>query len=114
MAKLRGVDAKLSRLRAIRKEPADPAHVAELRGALVDKSNFVVADAAEIAGERGLGELALEMVAAFNRFLIDSVETDKICRAKIAIVEALNKMEYDREDVFRAGLRHVQLEPSWG
>jgi HEAT repeat protein len=114
MAKVSGVDAKMNRLRAIRKEPADPAHVVELRGLLGDKSNFVVADAAEIVGNRVLTELASEMVAAFHRFLIDPVETDKLCRAKIAIVEALNKIEYDREDVFRAGLRHVQMEPSWG
>jgi HEAT repeat protein len=114
MAKARGIDAKLNRLRALRKEPADPAHVAELRGLLGDKSNFVVAEAAEIASERGLAELVPDMVSAFHRFLIDPVDTDKLCRAKIAIVEALNKIEYDREDVFRAGLRHVQMEPSWG
>src|SRR5262249_2217408 len=114
MAKSRGVDAKLARLRALRAEPVTPALVAELRDLLADKSNFVVAGAAEIVGERMLADLAPEMVAAFERFLIDPAETDKTCRAKIAITEALNKIEYDREEVFRAGLRPVQMEPRWG
>jgi len=114
MAKPRSVDAKLNRLRAIRKEEVTSALVAELRGLLGDKSNFVVGEGAEIVGERMLGELVPELVAAFQRFMIDPVETDKICRAKIAIVEALNKLEYDREEVFRTAVGHVQMEPRWG
>jgi HEAT repeat protein len=114
MAKPRSVDANLTRLRAIRKEEVTPALVAELRGLLGDKSNFVVGEGAEIAGERMFAELVPELVAAFQRFMIDPVETDKICRAKIAIVEALNKLEYDREEVFRTALGHVQMEPRWG
>lgn len=114
MAKARGVDAKLARLRLVRAEPVAPALLAELRDALADKSNLVVAAAAEIAGERSLSDLTPDLVTAFERFLVDPVETDKLCRAKIEIVEALNKLAADAEDVFRAGLRHVQPEPAWG
>ena len=39
---------------------------------------------------------------------------DKLCRAKIAIVEALNKMEFADEDFYWRGARCVQLEPTWG
>jgi HEAT repeat protein len=46
--------------------------------------------------------------------LIEPEENDKLCRAKIAITEALNKIEYDKEDVFLTGIRHVQMEPRWG
>ncbi len=113
MAKSRGVDAKLIRLRALSREAPAPEHLAELRKALGDPSNLVVADAAEIVGSRALPELAPDLVAAFDRFLIDPAETDKLCRAKIAIVEALNKVEYDKEDVFLRGIRHVQMEPRW-
>src|SRR5262245_52683724 len=113
MAKPRSVDAKLNRLRVLRGEPASPAHVAEIREALGDKSNFVVSAAAEIAGERGLVELGPALVDAFQRFLNDPVETDKLCRAKIAIVEALHKMEFDAEETFRVALRLVQAEPAW-
>lgn len=114
MAKQRSVDAKLNRLRALRNEPASPAHVDELRDALGDKSNFVVAAAAEIIGDRGLAELGPKLVEAFQRFVIDPVETDKLCRAKIAIVEALHKIEYDAEETFRVAIRLVQAEPAWG
>src|SRR5262245_61145946 len=92
MAKTRGVDVKLNRLRAIRTEPVTPALIAELRDLLADRSNFVVAGASEIVGERMLADLAPELVVAFERFLIDPAETDKTCRAKVAITEALNKV----------------------
>ncbi|MBO0699303.1 MAG: hypothetical protein J2P46_12980 [Zavarzinella sp.] len=114
MAKARGADAKLKRLRALRTEPVGPKLVAELRDFLADKSNLVVAEAAEIVGERSLAELGPDLAAAFPRFLDDPVETDKLCRAKIAITDALHKIEYDAEEVFRVGLRHVQREPRWG
>ena len=114
MAKVRGVDARLSRLQALRREATAPEHCAELRKALGDTSNLVAAEAAEIIGERLLSDLVPDLVAAFDRFMIDPEETDKLCRAKNAIVEALNKLEYEQEDVFLAGIRHVQLEPRWG
>jgi HEAT repeat protein len=114
MAKLRGLDAKLDRLRALRQEPAVPAHLNELRRALGDKASLVVTAAAEIVGTRLLAEFAPDLVAAFDRFMVDPEETDKLCRAKIAIVETLNKLEYEKDDIFLTGIRHVQMEPRWG
>jgi HEAT repeat protein len=114
MAKSRSVDAKLSRLQALSRETATHDHLLELRKALGDQSNLVVAAAAEIVGERILSDLGPDLVAAFDRFLIEPASHDKLCRAKIALMGALNKIEYDREDVFLSGLRHVQKEPRWG
>jgi HEAT repeat protein len=114
MAKARSVDAKLNRLRTLRSEPETASHVAEIRDSLADKSNFVVAETAEIAGERGLVELGPTLVDAFQRFLNDPVENDKLCRAKIAIVDAIHKIEFDAEQTFRVALRFVQAEPAWG
>jgi HEAT repeat protein len=114
MAKLRGMDAKLSRLRALRKEPPAPEHIAELRTALADKSNLVVAEAAEIVGSRLVRDLATELVAAFDRFMTNPAESDKLCKAKFAIIESLNKIEYEEETVFVRGIKHVQMEPRWG
>jgi HEAT repeat protein len=114
MAKARGVDAKLSRLRVLRTQPDSPSLLASLRELLGDKANLVVAEAAEIVGERMLVDLGPELVAAFRRFMIDPVDTDKLCRVKIAIVDALHKIEFDAEDLFRAALRHIQMEPRWG
>ena len=67
--KLRGVDAKLSRLRLLRDEPLGPSVVAELRTALGDPSNFVVAEAAQIAATRGLAELTPELAARIHAVL---------------------------------------------
>jgi len=114
MGKARGVDAKLARMRGLRAEPVTPQLTSQLREALADKSNFVAAAAAEIVGERSLPDLVPDLVAAFHRFLEDPAETDKTCRAKIAIVEALHRLDADEEEVYRAAIRHVQPEPRWG
>jgi HEAT repeat protein len=108
MAKLRGVEAKLARLRSIRKEPVSPAVIGELKTLLADPCNFVAAEAAAIIGDARLRDLTPDLVAAFDRFMIDPEDTDKLCRAKIAIVAALNNLEYDQPDVYLRGVGHVQ------
>lgn len=114
MPKPRQTETKLKRLQALRHEPQSPVHLAELRQAVDDRSNLVAAEAVEIIGERLLTDLVPELAAAFDRFMIDAEETDKLCRAKIAIVEAINKLEVDNEELFLRGVVHVQMEPRWG
>jgi HEAT repeat protein len=114
MAKAQSLEAKLARLRSLRGEVSSPEAREELRKALRDASNLVVADAAEVAGKAALTDLAADLVAAFDRLLEHPAKRDKRCRAKIAIVEALNEMEYAKEDIFLRGARYVQLEPVWG
>ncbi len=72
----------------------------------------MVARAAELVGELGTKGLTPEMIAAFRRFLADPSK-DKGCLAKIAIVEALTRLEHEEPDVFVEGIRHVQREPVW-
>jgi HEAT repeat protein len=74
----------------------------------------VAAEAAEIAGEGRLTELIGNLVETFDRFLDNPEKKDKLCRAKIAVVEALNKMEFTDEAFYLRGVRYVQLEPVWG
>jgi HEAT repeat protein len=114
MAKARGIDAKLSCLRTLRDQPASPALAAALRAALGDASNLVAAEAAQIIGTRLLPDFAADLVAAFDRFMVEPEESDKLCRAKNAIVETLNKIGYEKDDVFLRGIHHVQMEPAWG
>ena len=87
---------------------------AELRKRIGDRSNLVVAAAAAIAGENTLADLAGDLEAAFDRFLVNPLKDDKLCRAKLAIVQALDRMEHQRTDVFLKAARHVQFEPVWG
>jgi HEAT repeat protein len=113
MAKARGVEAKLLRLRSLRNQQVAAAAVEELRAALGDVSNLVVAEAAAVIGDSAVQELAQDLVAAFERLMIEPEQSDKQCRGKIALVEALNKLEYAGPEVFLRGIAHVQ-EPRWG
>ncbi len=114
MAPRASLDDKLAALRRLRGRALAAEEKAELRKRIADRSNLVVASAATIAGDNGLVELTGDMEAAFDRFLVNPLKDDKLCRAKIAIVQALDKMEHQRTDVFRRAARHVQLEPAWG
>jgi HEAT repeat protein len=114
MGKKRGVEAKLARLGSLGKEPISPASIAELRKFLADASNLVVAEAAAIVGKANLADLAPNLVAAFDRFMIDPEVSDKQCRAKLAIVESLNKLDHEGPEIFLRAIHHVQFEPVWG
>jgi HEAT repeat protein len=106
--KLRGSDAKLARLHALRNQPADSETTGELRRYLADASSLVVAEAAGVIKDQAVHELAGDLVAAFDRLMMDPEESDKQCRAKIEIADALNRLEYAQPDVFLRGLSHRQ------
>jgi HEAT repeat protein len=114
MGKRLSLDDKLAAVRAIRSQPPAPSDTIELRGFISDRSNVVVAAAAAIVGERTLTELATDLEAAFDRFLVEPLKSDKLCRAKIATVQALDKIEHLRRDVFEKAVSHVQFEPVYG
>jgi HEAT repeat protein len=114
MSKRLSLDDKLAAIRAIRQQPPAESDTTELRSFIGDRSNLVVAAAAAIAGERTLAELAKDLETAFDRFLVEPLKNDKLCRAKIAIVQALDKIEHLRRDVFEKAAAHVQLEPVFG
>jgi HEAT repeat protein len=114
MAKRLSLDEKLAAVRRLRDEEDPAALITELRASLGDRSNLVVAAAAAVVGERGLAELAPALGAAFDQFLKDPLKNDKLCRAKIAIVHALDRLEHDESPTFLKAARHVQLEPVYG
>ncbi len=114
MASRLSLDDKLAALRAMRNQPPSATDASELRPFVRDRSNLVVATAAALVAERSLLELAADLEAAFDRFLIDPLKNDKLCRAKIAVVETLEKMEHLKRGVFEKAARHVQLEPVFG
>jgi HEAT repeat protein len=114
MAKRASLDDKLAAVRRLRDQPDSPALAAELRKAIADKSNFLVAAAATIVGDRRITGLAADLEAAYPRFLVDPLATDKLCRAKIAILQALDKLEHEGLQTFQSAARYEQLEPVWG
>ncbi len=106
--KPRGSDAKLARLYAMRNQPAAAENTPELRRYLADSSSLIVAEAAKTVKDHLVHELVGDLVAAFDRLMIDPEESDKQCRAKIEIVDALNELDYPEPDVFLRGLTHHQ------
>ena len=54
------------------------------------------------------------MAAAFDRMMPRGAAADKACAAMIAIARALVQLEYDEPALFLRGIRHVQMEASWG
>lgn len=80
--------------------------------ALASKSNLVAAKAARIAGEAQAREFIPALSSAFGRFLKNGM--DKGCAALNALARALVTLECDDADLFRRGMKHVQMEGTWG
>ena len=112
--KVSSLEEQLDRLAELRSQPSSPEGHAEVAKCLTSKMNLVAAKAARIAGEWLAAELTPELVAAFDRFMVKPETTDKRCAAKIEILKALCKLEYSSPSVFRRGLQHIQMEPTWG
>jgi hypothetical protein len=116
MAKVAKLDEALARLTNARSMDRAAARDA-ITAALADKSNVVVAKAANLVADLKLGELAEPTAAAFDRFMVKATTTDKGCLAKTAIAKSLLAIEapsHVAQPVFVTGVRHLQPEPVWG
>jgi len=102
---------KLNQLRRVEESPSSADSLAALRKALAGPSNALAAAAAQIAAQHGIDALAHDVAASFNRFL---EREDKGCRAKLALAEALDRLDHYEPEVLLRGLHHVQMEPVYG
>jgi HEAT repeat protein len=107
-------DKKIEAIEALRQAPESPARSEQLRKALKDRNNFLVAKAAGVAAHLGEALLIPDLLTAFDRFLIDATKSDPQCWAKNAIAKTLKDLGHNESDVFLRGIVHVQLEPVWG
>jgi hypothetical protein len=110
----RGFDEQMAALEALRGRELDADSVALIKKSLANRSNFLVAKAARLAEDAGLADLVPDLVAAYDRFFTNGEKTDPQCWAKNALSRALAKLECRDKDVFLRGLRHHQMEPTWG
>jgi hypothetical protein len=110
----RGLEERLEAVRASRGQADTPELRALLARALADRSNLIVAEAAEVIADGELADLAPALGEAFARLMVDPIASDKTCRGKTAIASALTRMGADTRQVFLAGISHRQLEPAWG
>jgi hypothetical protein len=109
----RQFDEQLAALERLRH--GDPhAAVKPLRQALAHRNNYIVAKAADVVREMRLAELIPPLVAAFDRFFDNPLQSDPQCWAKNAISRALAELDYQEPDLYLRGMRHIQLEAVWG
>ncbi len=104
-------DEELARLQTIARGTISDEAVETIRHALKGSQATLAAFAAEIAGIRRIADLEQDMVRAFNRFMTTA---DMNCQVKIAVSEALQKLDYAGDEVYLRGIRHVQMQPAFG
>jgi hypothetical protein len=114
MAHARKTEDCLEALSRLREDPTAPAARAEIGQYLAHKSNAVVAKAAKLAGEFELQDLRPRLVEAFHRFMKDAAAADRGCAAKTAVVRALEALAAPEEAIYLTGIRHIQMEGSYG
>jgi hypothetical protein len=110
----RGFDEQMAALDALKGRELDADAIALIRKSLGNRSNFLVAKAARLAEDAGLTDLLPDLLAAYDRFFTNAEKSDPQCWAKNALSRALAKLECRDKDVFLRGLRHHQMEPTWG
>ena len=104
----------LEALSRIRDNPAAPGVLTELGRYLGHRSSVVVAKAAKLVAEFELHDLEPQLVSAFRRFMTNPAVTDKGCAAKTEIVRALEALGAAEAETFLTGIRHIQMEGSFG
>jgi hypothetical protein len=114
MAKPASVEDRLANLATLSKAPDSPEARKQLREHLASKAGLVVARAAEVVARLDEHDLVADLIAAFHRFMQNPTKSDKGCAAKTAVIKALLAADCDDEEMFLKGVRHVQLEPTWG
>jgi len=114
MARSRRLEDRLAALERLRTDPTSETSRTALHKALSTKTNVVVARAAEMVGDYQLTPLEPSLIAAFHRFMLNAAKTDPGCLAKLAIADALYRMDAYQTDLYLSGVGHVQMEPVWG
>src|SRR5262245_16509948 len=106
----------LERLAELRDAADSAALQGELAEYLTSASGSVVAAAARGIAERGIQSLESPLVASFARLLAAAAKGDPQCLGKRALAKTLVELRcgVSALDAYRAGVRHVQLEPVFG
>ena len=114
MARRKTLEEELHELAPVAANPRCEEAPTLLRAALQSKRSHVAARAAGLIKRHLLEGYAKDLTAAFTRFLDDPVKSDPGCAAKFGAIEALDYTEHMDPAPFLVGVRHIQLEPSWG
>ena len=115
----RGFDEELASLESLaetlRSTPdPTPDQIAQLSKTLTHRNNFLVSKAARLATNYELTQLLPDILVAYDRFFLDAAKTDPKCWAKEALAKALVTLGHRSKDDYLRGMRHRQMEPSFG
>jgi HEAT repeat protein len=108
------VQRRLEHLKELRIAGPSEATIKELRAALRDRVNVIVAKAAAIADEWQAQTLLPDLLGAFDRLFVTPEAVDPQCSGKNAISKALKNLGCADSSVFLRGLQHRQWEAVWG
>ena len=112
-------DAELAELESLadqRKSGASfsPAQIEHIRKTLSHRNNFLVSKAAKLAAECEFTQLLPHILTAYDRFFHEPAKSDPKCWAKEALAKALVKLGHRTKHEYLRGMRHHQMEPSFG
>ena len=114
MKKRLSTEDALRAIRAIRDAPENYDLARDLAPFLLHKSNHVAAAAADTVGRLEVGTLAQPLADAFLEWMKNPAERDPRCDALTAIAKTLAALDHPAARVYLAGIRHVQMEGSFG
>jgi HEAT repeat protein len=96
------------------RDPRSPENRERLHEALLRAPAILAARVATSIAERNLDGFEGVLEQTFQRFLEDPVKSDPGCRAKLAALAALDRLESTHVATFIAGTAYFQLEPGFG
>jgi HEAT repeat protein len=114
VAKHPSTEDALTAIRRIRDEPEKHDLKRDLSPFLRHKSNHVAAAAADTIGRLEAVTLAQDLVDAFLEWMKHPAERDPGCKALTTIAKTLAAMDHPAARAYTAGIRHVQMEASFG
>jgi hypothetical protein len=114
VAKRPSTEDALRAIRDIRDAPETFDLKRDLTPFLLHKSNHVAAAAADTVGRLEAVTLAQNLADAFPEWMKNPAERDPGCKALTAIAKTLAAMDHPASAAYLAGVRHVQMEASFG
>lgn len=93
---------------------SEPGFAREVAQALTHRHFLVVERASVLAQSLCLADLVPALIEAYSRFVPHGSKADPGCRAKVAILSALDHLGTLDAEPFIAAVRLVQREPVWG
>jgi hypothetical protein len=106
------IEQQLLELSALRRDASSTTAREKLTSAISGKNNLLAARAAAIIEETRQADYLPALAAAFERFF--TTGTDKGCTAKQAIASAMYTLGHTDTAAFLRGIRHVQMEATYG